>query len=1143
MKNKDLFNLNPVEKNLINDGVVEINTSRENAQGLQILRHELKTFICEGEYQRGLFRILDTYLRNFEESKQPAVWVSGFFGSGKSHLVKMLGYLWEDFKFPTGETARTIKKLPADVNDLLVELDHKQKIVGRLSVTGTLKDFPSADIRYSFLQLFLNALGLPPQFHHFKFIYWAKQEGIFDELKAIIEAQGKKLQSEYENMFVSSILAKAVLQVKPEFAENEAKVKENFKANFQRVDSISRDQMISTIKNEILPMFFGTKIPATIIILDEVQQFIGSNQDKSIDVQNLAQDICSSFEGKFLLIGTGQQSLSETSLLQRLKDRFTVNVLLSDTDVETVTRKTILFKKPSAISEVEKKLDGALGEISRNLSGTDFGYRTDDNAMLSADYPILPSTRKFWKKVLQVIDTAGTSGQLRSQLRIVDDSLKYVAERDLGCIVPADFIFDQKRPQLLQNALLLNETNNLIESRKPKGVDGVLEARILSAVFLIDQVPDDLPGGKVKSDANTIADLLIDNLNQSSDHFRNKIKELIQSLVDEKLLMPIKDEFKLQTKIGTEWEQEFTAQVVKLNNNGDDQVNGMRKEKITAFVREQTKTINILQGVSRQKRDFEIWDKSARPTIENKLNLWVRNGWDENRTNFMDEVRGEGSEGTLAYLFVSKLSDQELRSEIIKFLAADLTLQTKGLPGTPEGEQAKKSMETRKSNAKETIGELIEKICQEATVYLAGGNSVESGSIRDNIESALISLADRQFREFKKADFKDWDKALSGAIAGNPDALKKTGWDRDLKDHPVAVDILRFLGNTGKLGRDIRNNYIKTPYGWSQDAIDAVIILLKNTEHISTPEPALNQSKIGGASFKKELHTLTVPDKLKLRKLYQDAGISCKPGEEFLHSNSFLEKFKELADKISGDAPRPEPFNLSFIRDIENLDGNERLLNILENQNDLKDRLSEWNRKSKTAGERIPAWRLLAELANLAPSSGDLEVLVAEIDSIRENRLLLQEPDPIHPKLEELAGKMKQVLDKLKQQFITIYDDKMKELRTNAYFAKLTPEQADTILVSHQLLSKPEIKPLDAAGLLNQLQKASFYTWETKIAALPGQFQSALEEAIKMLEPKAQTYVLPKRTISNQKEVDEYISEVKTRLEDLLKNASSIILK
>ena len=65
MKNKDLFVLNPDDNNLLNDGVVEINISKDD-KGIATLRHELKTFVCEGEYQKGLQRILYTYLKNID---------------------------------------------------------------------------------------------------------------------------------------------------------------------------------------------------------------------------------------------------------------------------------------------------------------------------------------------------------------------------------------------------------------------------------------------------------------------------------------------------------------------------------------------------------------------------------------------------------------------------------------------------------------------------------------------------------------------------------------------------------------------------------------------------------------------------------------------------------------------------------------------------------------------------------------------------------------------------------------------------------------------------------------------------------------------------------------------------------------------
>jgi len=1143
MKNKDLFNLNPEENNLINDGVVEINTIR-NDQGLKIIRHEIKTFVCEGEYQKGIYRILQSYLKNIDSPKQSAVWVSGFFGSGKSHLVKLLGYLWEDYQFKDGETARSLKPLPSDVNDLLTELDRKQKINGILSVAGTLKDFPSNDIRYSFLQLFLNALGLPSQYHHFKFVYWAKQEGIYEELKAIIEAQGKDFQKEYENLFVSSALANAILQLRPAFAENEAKVKENFKMNFKRVDSIDRKEFISTIKTEILPLYYGKKIPCTIIVLDEVQQFIGTDANKTISIQNLEQDISSNFEGKFLLVGTGQNSLSETPFLQPLQDRFTVKVTLSDTDVETVTRKTVLEKKASAVSGIHNKLESSMGEISHSLSGTDFACNTEDKITLVADYPILPSVRKFWKKLLQVIDTAGNSGQLRSQLRIVDESIKLVAMKELGFIVPADFIFVQKQSQLLQNALLLNETNNLIEERKAKGGDSVLEGRILSVVFLIDHLPKDLPGMRLKSDENTIADLLIDNLNESSDAFRNKVKKCIKKLTDEKVLMQISDEFKLQTRVGAEWEQEFISQVVKLNNSGDDKIQQFRKEKFTGFFRDKTKSINVLHGVSKQKREFEIWDKEDRPGTENKLNLWIRDGWFENETHVLNEIRAEGADSPLAYIYVKKLRDQDLRNEIIKHIAADLTLLAKGIPSTPEAEQARNSMVTRKGLSLHNANDLVENICRESEVYLAGGNKVTSGTIGENAREALDSIADRQFPEFKsKGDFKDWDKAVKKAIEGDPDALKKIGWNKEPKDHPMAVEMLRYIGNASKSGRDIRSNFMKSPYGFSQDGIDAIIVVLKNGEQISTTETSLNQTKIGTAVFKKESHTISAAEKIKLRVIFQEAGIHCKPNEEFAVSNTFLTKLKELAEKISGDSPKLEPISLRFITDIENLDGNERLLRILQDQEDLKAKLTDWLKKSKLIESREPEWMLLTDLMNYAPVNEEMDQLKDEIESVLSSRLLLNEPDLVHPLLNNVTEKLLLSLNDHKKKYNQVYDSFMPELQANPYFSKLTTEQKDTILVNHQLLAKPDIKATDSKGLLNQLQKTSLSAWETRIAALPGQFQSALEDAVRLTEPKAKDYKLPKRTIKSKEDLEEYLSELRIDLEELLKSGESIILK
>jgi len=1144
MKNKELFTLNPEQVNLKNEGVAKIRTINEQ-EDLAIVEYELKTFVCEGEYHDGLKKILEYYLQNFSSTEQSAFWVSGFYGSGKSHLVKMASYLWNDFEFPNGKTARNIKPLPSDINDLFVEIDRKQKIQGKLSIAGTLRDFPSKDIRYSFLQIFLNSLGLPQQYHHFKFIYWAKKEGIYDNMKVLVETVGKSLEKEIGNLFMSEAIAQAILELKPELAENVAKLLDLIAAQFPRVETIGREDFVKTIREEILPLSFGDKIPCTIIILDEVQQFIGPDSNLAFDVQLLAEDLCSRFDGKFLLVGTGQNALTDTPNLQRLMARFRVPIQLTNTDIQTVIRKTILDKKPSAVADLKLKLESSSGEITRNLEGTVFGYITDDKNTLVADYPLLPSTRKLWNKLLQVIDVAGTSGQLRNQLRIIDDSLKSIAELELGQIVPADFIFNQNQTQLIQSGLLLNDTSSLIQERKSKGGDTAIEGRILSAVFLLDQITSNNPDTGIKSNENTIADLLIDNLNSNSDSFRTKVKVLTKKLVVEKVLMPINDEYKLQTKIGAEWEQEFTKQYIKLNNSGDDQIQCLRKEKIVTLFKEKTKGINVTHGNSKLVRDFELWDKDTMPNTEHNLNLWIRDEWFENETAVVNEIRGAGQNAPLAYVFVKKIRNQELKIEIIKFLATGLAINAMGLPATPEGVQAKRSMETRQTNAKNAIQDLVEKICLDAIVYLAGGNIIQSGTLKDNIVEAFSNIADRQFPEFKgKADFLNWGQAINKALAGNPDALSVTGYSGDVDKHPIAAEIFRFMGNSSKTGKEVRNHFMKARYGWSQDSIDTILVMLKNTQHVSTNESNLNVAKINQATFKKEIHILGAKEKIAIRKLFQDGGVTCPPNNEiFPYSNEYLSRLKSLSLLVSGNAPRPEPINIDFIKDIENKEGNERLLDILQQKDELHAKFSDWSVSAKLVNTREPLWNLLGDLISHAPDEPAMEQLKNEAAAIHDNRLLLQEPDPVQPILNAITDNLVGILNSRKQSYNVLYDNRMNDLQVSEYFKKLTPEEKHIILVKHQLLIKQEIKSLDAHALLNQLQKASLYTWDTKIAALPGQFQSALEDAISLSAPQAKSYSLPRKTITTLAEIDSYLAELKTELEILLKESSSIILK
>ena len=99
-----------------------------------VLRYELDAFVAEGEYATGLERILRSYLANLDKPSQPAVWISGFYGSRKSHLIRVLESLWTDRVFPDKASAHGIVHLPDDVRAHFRELETRgQQFGGRFA--------------------------------------------------------------------------------------------------------------------------------------------------------------------------------------------------------------------------------------------------------------------------------------------------------------------------------------------------------------------------------------------------------------------------------------------------------------------------------------------------------------------------------------------------------------------------------------------------------------------------------------------------------------------------------------------------------------------------------------------------------------------------------------------------------------------------------------------------------------------------------------------------------------------------------------------------------------------------------------------------------------------------------------------------
>ena len=560
MKIHEVLDRDPRTTRLANNGQARIVDVADGA-ALEELRAELETFVCDGQFGDALQRILDRYLANLGTPKQDSAWVSGFFGSGKSHLLKMLTHLWVNTPFPDGTTARGVVRggLPDEVQAQLRELDIHAHRAGRspVAAAGTLLGGSVDHVRHSVLSILLRARGLPALYPLARFCFWLREQELLEVVRAAVEAAGKDWLRELNNLYVSPVIADAIVAADAGFAVDGKAARQLLTQQFPplRTD-ISTEQFIEAAR---LALSENGELPHTVLVLDEVQQYINEAQDRSAVLTEVAEAVQTQFDSRVMLVGAGQSALSAgTPALMWLRDRFRIAVELTDADVEAVTRKVLLHKRPSAGPAIEGMFETHAGEIARHLQGTRVGSRPEDAHNRVADYPLLCARRRFWEACFQAADAAGSHSQLRSQLRILHDSLENVADRSLGAAIPASDLFNALAPSLVGTGVLLNELNTRIQKLDDGSDEGQLQRDLCGLVFLIGKLPrqegTDLG---VRANAGTLADLVIDDITADTGTRRHEIAHTLELLAKDGVLMKVGEECRLQTTEGAEWDRAF----------------------------------------------------------------------------------------------------------------------------------------------------------------------------------------------------------------------------------------------------------------------------------------------------------------------------------------------------------------------------------------------------------------------------------------------------------------------------------------------------------------------------------------------------------------------------------------------------------
>lgn len=1150
---REILQRDPATWTIPNLGVAKVGPPR-TAEEWRVLRYELQAFVADGSYADGLLRILESYLSYLNRDSQPAAWVSGFFGSGKSHLVRVLDALWCDIQFPDGARASGLVNLPPNLQAALKELRTRSaQYGGSFSAAGTLSA-GGTSASLSFLSIVFAAAGLPESYPAASLVLWLRREGMLDAVVASLEAAGRKLDAVLHDMYVSDPLASAIISARPGFAASNADARKSIQAQFPAVDNLTDDEFIAVLRETLKAQSPTGAIPLSLIVLDELQQFLGSDPVRTLEVQQLVEACCSEFGSRLLFVATGQMALSATAVLQKLQDRFTVAVTLRDTDVDRVVRSVVLQKRPDKEPLLRQVLDRAGGEISRQLAGSAIAPVAADGQDLITDYPLLPSRRRFWDRVLRAMDTAGRSAKLRTQLRIILDATKEVADREVGVTVAADLIYDQMRDEFQASGALPRDTASLIDELDDATLDGRLQCRIAKVAFLIAKLPTDAarPIG-VRATPDMIADLLVEDVRSDGPALRAAVPGAAATLARRGILIEVNGAYLLQTPTAAEWAADF--EMYRREVEADEAwIASARSSQLQRAFESVTKGIQPRQGESKETRRFRLFygDSEPRPSID-EIPAWIRDGWGTSEKVVEEAARQAGTSSPWIFVFVDRAKHDELRTALVETEAATRTIDRRAAPQTPEGRDARQGMASRREASSAIASAVVADIVRVARVYQAGGAEIAEPAAEPAVGSSLVRAIDnavlRLYPEFGTANAKGWARVVEVARQGNPAPLSAVGYRGEAEGHPVAKAILAFLPPGGRLGQAIRKQFTAPPYGWPQDAIDGCLLALVSEGKVEARRNGsvvaardILQNVLGAFEFRSQTVVARMSDKLAVRSLAQDLAIKIQGFEDLELPRLIIGRLHELAAAAGGDAPLPAPPSVESLRDLETQSGPALLVATAEAVESLRRLAREWKFRSESIPVRRAEWDQAQRLQRHGPNLVDVGDAGDQLISIQTNRALLAEPDPIRPVIDHLCDVLRRALLMEWADFNAARESGVADLNSSQEWRGLDPGAKNTILQAVGLGDKGETSIGTISELLSALDSTPIRDWAYRTQAVPAQVGRALARAAASAESETVEIARTRAVIRERGDLDKYVADLRDEVLPHLEAHRTVIL-
>jgi hypothetical protein len=424
------------------------------------LKAEITEYVVTDNIERqfdDLLRLMQSAMEMGGEN-EVGVWVSGFYGSGKSSFTKYLGLALDESvtiegtpflkylqdRLNTSQTRAQLAALARRHSAAVVLLD----LASEMLAGATMEDV-STVLYYKVLQWAGYSRNLKVAAFERRLQKDSRYEEFIHRIQTELETPWKEVQN--DPLVIDSLIPEIAHEMYPQLFKS-ATAFNTETTDFVRFENERVREMLDIVRQTSGKEFI-------VFIIDEVGQYVASRQNLIHNLQGLAENLKTIGKGNAWIIGTAQQTLTEddpraalnSPELYKLKDRFPIQIDLESSDIKEICYRRLLGKSPGGQQELEGLFDKFGQALRHNTKLQDARYYDSDfekNTFVNL-YPFLPAHFEILLHLLGALAKSTGGIGLRSAIKVIQDILvegpggqEPTANRPVGWLATTVTLYD-----------------------------------------------------------------------------------------------------------------------------------------------------------------------------------------------------------------------------------------------------------------------------------------------------------------------------------------------------------------------------------------------------------------------------------------------------------------------------------------------------------------------------------------------------------------------------------------------------------------------------------------------------------------------------------------------------------------------------